>query len=65
MGLSSTRLQSQAPQNATMHMQLGVLQKMLPALREHLLSLVSKIFIFIYCKHPFLLRFFTVLQKTT
>lgn len=46
------------------HVQLGLLQKMLLTLREHLLSLVLNILISIYFKHPFLLRLSTVLQKT-
>lgn len=46
------------------HVQLGLLQKTLPTLREHLLSLVLNILISIYFKHTFLLRLSTMLQKT-
>lgn len=46
------------------HVQIGLLQKMLPTLGEHQLSLVLNIFISIYFKHLFLLRLSTVLQKT-
>lgn len=46
------------------HVQLGLLQKMLPTLRDHLLSLVQNILISIYFKCPFLLRLSTVQQKT-